>query len=127
MPTVSPSNADPSPEQIKQQITDILEDSKAVDVSVLDVAGLCSFTDFMVVASGTSNRHVNALVEHVVEGMKEHEQRPIGVEGRETGEWVLVDYGDVVVHLMQRDARAFYDIERLWSDLPDGSGELVPE
>ena len=127
MPTVSPSNADPSPEQIKQQITDILEDSKAVDVSVLDVEGLCSFTDFMVVASGTSNRHVNALVEHVVEGMKEHEQRPIGVEGRETGEWVLVDYGDVVVHLMQRDARAFYDIERLWSDLPDGSGELVPE
>ena len=110
---------DIGPEELKNQIVEILQDSKAVDVVELDVGKLCSFADYMIVASGTSNRHVNALVEHTVDGMKANAQKPIGVEGRETNEWVLVDYGDVIVHLMQRDARAFYDLERLWSDLPE--------
>ncbi len=110
-------------ETLQNRIVDVLEDSKAVDISVLDVADVCSFTDRMVLASGTSNRHVNALVGHVVEELKSEGARPLGVEGRETSEWVLVDYGDVVVHIMQKEARAFYDLERLWSDLPDSDGE----
>ncbi len=112
---------------LKSQIVEVLEDSKAVDITVLDVAKLCSFTDHMVLASGTSSRHVNALVEHVVDAAKADGLRPIGVEGRETSEWVLVDFGDVVVHVMQKDARAFYDLERLWSELPDSDGESATD
>ena len=116
-----------APQELKRTIVDVLEDSKAVDITTLDVAELCSFTDHMVLASGTSNRHVNALVEHVVDGLKAEGVRPIGVEGRETGEWVLVDYGDVVVHVMQKEARAFYDLERLWRDIPDSDGESASD
>ena len=73
----------------------------------------------MILASGTSNRHVRSLVNRVTEDLKESGVSPLGVEGRETSEWVLVDYGDIVVHVMQAEARSFYDLERLWGDLPN--------
>ncbi|GGO78639.1 ribosomal silencing factor RsfS [Marinobacterium nitratireducens] len=91
-----------------------LEDMKAKDVVLLDVQGKSSVTDFMLIASGTSRRHVNSIADEVVEKVKEAGLRPLGTEGQETGDWILVDLGDLVVHVMMPDARSFYDLERLW-------------
>jgi ribosome-associated protein len=92
-----------------------LADLKAVDPIVLDVRQLSSVTDWMVVASGTSSRHVKSLANSVLMEAKAQGARPLGVEGAGVGEWVLVDFGDVVVHVMQPATRSFYDLERLWS------------
>ena len=91
------------------------------EIRVLDVAKLTSITDHMILVSGTSNRHVKALVDSVVEAAKAAGEPPLGVEGRETYEWVLLDVGDVLVHVMQKEAREFYDLERLWTELPADS------
>ncbi len=103
---------------LRDHIVSALEDLKGQDILALDVTQLTPITDFMVLASGTSNRHVKALVDQVVEAGKASGARAGGVEGRETCEWVLIDLGDVIVHVMQKEAREFYDLERLWSDLP---------
>ncbi len=92
-----------------------LEDLKALEPVVLDVRELSSVMDWLVVASGTSSRHVKSLANNVLMKAKEQGVRPLGVEGERGGEWVLVDFGDVVVHVMQPAARNFYDLERLWS------------
>jgi len=110
-----------TPEVLRNLIVDALEDIKGRDVVVMDVTGLSDVTDYMIIASGTSNRHVRALVNQVVEATTEAGMKPLGVEGRETNEWVLVDVGDALVHVMQAETRAFYDLERLWSDLPADS------
>jgi len=100
------------------QILESLDDLKGLEVSTINVTNLSDVTDYMVLASGTSNRHVRSLVNRVTEDLKTSGVRPLGVEGRETSEWVLVDYGDIIVHVMQAEARGFYDLERLWSELP---------
>lgn len=92
-----------------------LEDLKAQESVVLDVRELSSVMDWLIVASGTSSRHVKSLANNVIMRAKEQGVRPMGVEGERVGEWVLVDFGDVVVHVMQPAARSFYDLERLWS------------
>ena len=94
---------------------DALEDLKAVEPVVLDVRSLSSVMDYLIVASGTSSRHVQSLADNVLMKAKDQGVRPLGVEGERAGEWVLVDFGDVVVHVMQPAARSFYDLERLWS------------
>ncbi len=91
-----------------------LEDLKAQDITTIDVRGKTSITDFMVIASGTSSRQVKALVDNVLEKVKEQGIRPLGSEGLEGGEWALLDLGDIVVHVMQVATRQFYDLERLW-------------
>ena len=106
------------PMQTDQLITLVqsaLEDMKAREVVVLDVNGKSSVTDYMVVASGTSKRHVMSVAQEVVDKVKAAGLRPVGVEGEAVGDWILVDLGDVIVHVMMPDARSFYDIERLWS------------
>ncbi|WP_417598406.1 ribosome silencing factor [Oceanospirillum sp.] len=108
-------------EQLKQLVIDSLEEMKGNDIVVLDVQGNTSVTDFMVIASGTSNRHVASMANNVVVSVKEQGVRPLGVEGQAGSEWVLVDLGDIVVHVMQPATRQFYDLERLWSDLPEDS------
>ena len=90
-----------------------LEDLKAVEPVVLDVRELSSVMDWLIVASGTSSRHVKSLADNVMMKAKEQGVRPLGVEGERVGEWVLVDFGDVVVHVMQPTARSFYD-QMLW-------------
>jgi ribosome-associated protein len=95
-------------------VTDALDDLKGQQITVLDVRHLTDVTDTMVVASGRSDRHVRALADTVVEKCREAGVRPIGVEGEKTGEWVLVDLGDVVVHLMLPRVREFYNLEKLW-------------
>jgi ribosome-associated protein len=101
-------------EELVQLAVDALEDMKAKDITVIDVRGKTSVTDYMVIASGTSSRHVKSLADNVLEKMKEKGVRPLGSEGLEGGEWALLDLGDVVVHAMQVATRQFYDLERLW-------------
>lgn len=92
-----------------------LEDMKAKELVVIDVRGRSTVTDYMVVASGTSKRHVASVAQEVLDKLKASGFQPMGVEGQDVGDWVLVDVGSVVVHVMMPDARSFYDIERLWS------------
>ena len=103
---------------LTQLAMDALDDMKGVDVVSIDVRGQTSVTDFIVVASGTSNRHVRSLAENVIEKAKEAGQRPLGSEGQDSGEWVLVDLGVVVVHCFLPETRTFYDLEKLWEHRP---------
>ncbi|MCA6062012.1 ribosome silencing factor [Thalassolituus marinus] len=109
-------------EQIKSLVVDALEDMKAQNITVLDVRGRTSVTDWMVIATGTSSRHVSAVVGNVEEKAKHAGLRPNGTEGRGASDWVLIDLFDVVVHVMTDQARHFYDLERLWGE-PDESGK----
>ena len=101
-------------EELRDLVVNALEDMKAVDLVVLDVRGKSSVTDFMVIVSGTSDRHVKALANNVVVEVKKAGVKPMGVEGDNVGEWVLVDLTDVIVHIMQPDVRDFYQLEKLW-------------
>jgi ribosome-associated protein len=114
-----------TPEALRNLIVEALEDKKGRDVVVMDVTGISDVTDYMIVVSGTSNRHVKALVDQVVDAAGAAGVAPLGVEGRETNEWVLVDMGDALVHVMQTETRAFYDLERLWSELPAQPGRIA--
>lgn len=102
-------------EELLKLVETVLDDRKALHVKTLDVRGKCSITDFMVVATATSSRHAQALAEHVVEKVKENGMHPLGIEGQPGSDWVLLDLGDVVVHLMTGQAREFYQLEKLWS------------
>lgn len=95
-------------------VLEALEDMKAVNVKVLDVRGLTDITDTMVIASGTSDRHVRSVADRVLEKAKEAGVRPFGIEGENDGEWVLVDLPDVLVHIMLPRVREFYGLEKLW-------------
>jgi len=101
--------------QLRTVILHALEDLKAIDIRVLDVTGVAGFTDLMIIASGNSNRQVKALADRVVERCKESGVRPQGVEGEREAKWILVDLGDIVVHIMDPETRAFYNLEKLWS------------
>jgi ribosome-associated protein len=102
-------------QQLIALIEGALEDMKAKDMITIDVRGRSTVTDYMMVASGTSKRHVASVAQEVLDKLKAQGILPIGVEGQDVGEWVLVDVGSVIVHVMMPDARDFYDIERLWS------------
>lgn len=110
-----------TPDRLEKIVVGALEGLKARDVHVIDVRGKTSVTDVMVIASGTSNRHVKALADHVVDEAKKHGVRPLGVEGEDVAEWILVDLGDVVVHVMLPRVRDFYNLEKLWA-VPAGEG-----
>jgi ribosome-associated protein len=92
-----------------------LEELKARDIRVLDVRNLTTVTDYLLIVSGTSNRHVKSLGNQLIASAKQAGQPPIGVEGQEVGEWVLIDLADIVVHIMQPRVREFYKLEDLWS------------
>ena len=100
--------------KLKNKIIESLEDLKAVNPVVIDVKKVSTFTDYMVIASGTSNRHITAISEKVIESLKENKIPGVKVEGQLGDDWLLVDAGDVIVHLMSSDARDFYDLESLW-------------
>ena len=114
-----------SPERLRDLAVAALEDVKGQNLVVLDVRGRTSITDFMVLATGNSRRQVKALAESVVEAAREAGYRPLGVEGADVAEWVLVDLGDVVVHVMQPQVREFYRLENVWA--MDDAEEEAPE
>jgi nicotinate-nucleotide adenylyltransferase len=101
--------------ELRDRVLAVLEAHKGRELRVLDVRDRSSVTDYMVIASGTSDRHLAALASHLEDTLRREGRRPRGVEGRKAGEWLLLDYGDVVVHLMHPRARAFYELEKLWS------------
>jgi ribosome-associated protein len=99
---------------LKSVVMDALADMKALEVKILDVRGLTDIADFMVIASGTSDRHVRSVAQRVVERAKEAGFRPHGVEGEQDGDWVLIDLSEMIVHVMLPRVREFYGLEKLW-------------
>ena len=99
-----------------ESIINALNDAKAIDFSLFDVTTISSVTDFKIIASGRSNRQVSAIADKVIETMKAKKYDCLGEEGRKEGEWVLVDLGDVIVHVMHPDTREYYQLEKLWHD-----------
>lgn len=112
---------DPSTQQLVDTALAALEDLKAKDVVSLDVRPMTSLADVMVIASGTSSRHVKSLADNVVEKVKEAGFRPLGMEGERDAEWILIDLAGVIVHVMLPATRAFYDLERLWTPAPQAA------
>ena len=107
-------------EELADLVVDSLEEIKGLDIIRLDVSSMTTVTDWMVVASGTSSRHVKALVDNVAEKAKAAGHRPSGIEGEAGGEWVLLDLQDALVHVMLPKVREFYNLEKLWSITPSG-------
>lgn len=104
--------------KLQTAVVAALEDAKAQDVVSLDVRKMTDVADYMIVASGTSTRHVASMADKVADKLRGLGRKPLGIEGQDIGEWVLIDYGDVVVHLMRPQTRDFYNLEKLWSVPP---------
>jgi len=104
------------PKQLRQLVYRALDDAKAQDIALLDVRKVAYFTDYMAIATGTSNRHVQSIADKVVDSLRDNGRRPVGVEGVKQGDWVLIDFGDMVVHVMRAQTRDFYNLEKLWSE-----------
>lgn len=102
-------------DELKQMSLDALADLKAEDITVLDVRDKTTVTDWIIVTTGSSSRHVKSIANSVISAAKQANRAPLGSEGEDEGEWVLVDLGDVIVHVMQRQVREYYDLESLWS------------
>jgi ribosome-associated protein len=103
-------------EEIKKLVINALEDLKAKDITVIDVKGRSSVTDYMILATGTSKKHAQAVCDNASTEAKAQGLKPLGAEGRDSSDWMLLDLGDVIVHVMTEQARHFYDLERLWGE-----------
>lgn len=102
-------------EELKRFVRDKIEDVKGRDIIDIDVTGKSSVTDTMLICSGNSKRHVVSIAQNLVQECKQAGEAPLHVEGQDTGDWVLIDYGDVVVHVMQDETRDHYQLEKLWN------------
>ncbi len=112
---------------LADMIMDVLDENSAQDVIEIDISGKSSVADFMIVASGRSNRHVSALADYVIQELKETDNRDMGVEGLDASDWVLIDAGDVILHIFRPEVRAFYNLEKIWSvPLPESIRALAP-
>jgi ribosome-associated protein len=114
----SPRRLEPTPQTLAELVLSALDDAKALEVRQLDVGHLTTVTDLMVFASGRSDRHVRSVADALIERCRQAGYTPLGIEGQQAGEWVLVDLGDVVVHVMLPRIREFYNIEKLWDMSP---------
>ena len=106
-------------EALKKSIKNILEDNKAESIVMVDVKNKSSVTDLMFIASGRSTRHVKAIADNSVTKLKKNKIKPLGVEGYNKSEWILLDYGDLLVHVMHPETRDFYSLEKLWDESID--------
>ena len=112
---------------LEKQVLQILDDIKAVDPVILDVGDVSEFADTMIVATGTSSRHVKSMHDVLISSIKDLKVSLLGVEGKDSKDWILIDFGDLIVHLMRAETREFYDLEKFWSNQkkPDKSfGEV---
>jgi ribosome-associated protein len=120
-----PQNNPAATEQkLRRRVLDALDELKAKDIAEIDVRGKTSIADWLIVASGTSSRHVKSIADEVVKFAKQAGVLPLGVEGQQEAEWVLVDLGDIIVHVMLPRIREFYGLERLWTvgdDMPEAA------
>ena len=110
---------------VREAVAAVL-DTKGEDVRVRELKAIADFTDWFVLASGFSERQVQAIADRVEERLREHGLRPLHVEGHTSAQWVLLDYGDFIVHVFLEERRRYYGLERLWGDAPDRTGEFVP-
>ena len=121
----------PESKDLSNFIQEILDENSAQDVIEIDIRGKSSIADYLLVASGRSNRHVSALADYVQRGLKERGFKELVVEGQEASDWVLIDAGDVILHVFRPEVRVFYNLEKIWSvPLPkglDGVVEQAPE
>ena len=122
----SDSKATPDAVHAARTAATAIDAKKGENVVLLDLSGLLVVTDVFLVASGTSNRHVKALVDDAEEALRAIGRRPIRREGTDFGEWVLLDYGDLVIHVFDPETREYYDLERLWADAPVIDFEASP-
>jgi ribosome silencing factor RsfS/YbeB/iojap len=111
---------------LRKQVMAALDELKAKDVNEIDIRARASFADLLFIASGTSTRHVKSIADEVVKFVKKAGMMPLGIEGEKEAEWVLVDLGDIVVHVMLPRIREFYGLERLWSVGGDDDAEAAP-
>lgn len=102
-------------EQLNAFLSDKADDMKAEDIKTIDVQGKSSITDFMIVCTGTSKRHVVSIAEHIAKESKQAGLEPLGVDGQAEGEWVVLDMGTTIIHVMQQEQREVYQLEKLWS------------
>ncbi len=114
---------DTAGEALESLIMGVLDDDKAEDVISIDLRGKSSVTDFMIIASGRSHRHVGAIADHVLRKLKESGHGKARAEGLATADWVLIDAGDVVLHIFRPEVRSFYNLERMWSVEPPAKAE----
>ena len=110
-------------ERVREAVS-AADDRKAVDLKVLHLQKVSDFTDYFLICSGTSERQVQAIADAVQEKLRAGRVRPLHVEGYNRGQWVLIDYGDLVVHVFQEEPRRFYALERLWGDAPEVTAEF---
>jgi ribosome-associated protein len=111
----------PTPQQLSAIVSQTLDDGKAEDIVVIDLGGKSSVADYFIIASGRSSRQVAALADQVVRRLKTEHAAPLGVEGMATGDWVLIDAGDIIVHLFRPEVRGYYNLEKMWGGLADAA------
>ncbi|TXD39568.1 ribosome silencing factor [Lujinxingia vulgaris] len=126
-PNTPQSDIDKELLEVARGIAAVTWDLKALNTTVIDLRGRVSYTDFIIVATGTSERHVQALARRVDSEMRDSGRKSMGTEGLDTGRWALLDYGDIIVHIFHQDARKDYDLERMWSEAPRLELEDAPE
>lgn len=102
--------------EIAMDIATLIDEKKGQKIKVLDVRGLCSLTDYMIIASGTSDRHVSSIADGIEDGMKKKLVEVGHIEGQRLGEWIILDFLDVVVHIFKEEFREFYDLEHIWNE-----------
>lgn len=118
---------EPAGRALAERLCALADEKKARAASLYDVRELTSYADYILVLGATSDRHARALADHLRRTLREEGVRPVGVEGEESGQWVLLDYGDVIVHVMQEQTRSYYDLDGLWIDarrLPAGREQM---
>jgi ribosome-associated protein len=104
-------------ETLKNVVLNALDDIKAYDVSSLEVKDMTPITDYMIIATGTSTTHIKAIADNVVSKVKDLALQPLGVEGKKGADWILIDLGDIVIHVMLANSREFYALDKLWSPM----------
>lgn len=122
--TQLPAATDDSPSRVRTAVA-ALQDRKALDLRVLDLDEISEFTEYFLLCSGASERQVRAIADGVDEKLREQGSRPLHVEGYDNGQWVLLDFGDFLVHIFSESMREYYRLEQLWADAPDVTPEFL--